>query len=79
MEQITLADIDNFIRDLKRQGADLSKYPVYLGDDEELNGIHNGWCIQQVDKTSEEDKDFVEMIQENYANNDFDKYAILIS
>lgn len=31
---------------------------VYLGDDDELNGVHDGWVATIIDTTNETDPDF---------------------
>ena len=48
----------------------LSKLRVYLGNDDELNGIHNGWYCELVEnKGEEEDNLIVDLINENIGNN----------
>ena len=86
MEQLTLGHILNFINVLKEDGmtmAEIKKLPVYLGDDDELNGIHCGWYTNLVDADNAEDEDSVytvELINENRCNIKLEKgKAILIS
>ena len=86
MEQLTLGDILNFIKMLKTDGMtdkEIRALPIYLGDDDELNGVHCGWYTNLVDADDAEDKDnvyIVELINENRCNIKLEKgKAILIS
>lgn len=86
MEQLTLGDILRFVKALKDGGMsakELQALPVYLGDDDELNGIHCGWYTNLVDVDDTEDVDniyTVELINENRCNIKLEKgKAILIS
>lgn len=86
MEQLTLGDILRFVKELKDRGMsakELQALPVYLGDDDELNGIHCGWYTNLVDADDTEDTDnvyTVELINENRCNIKLEKgKAILIS
>lgn len=78
MKQLRIIDIIGLINRLEREGMDIDEIiqlPIYLGDDEELNGIHNAWFCQMIDSRDNEDKYIMEMIDEN---NDHHK-IILIS
>lgn len=86
MKQLTVGDILAVIRELKDNGMSLKEIgslPVYLGDDDELNGIHCAWYTNLVDADNTEDEDnayTVEMINENRCNIKLEKgKAILIS
>ena len=85
MEQLTIGDILNFINELKKSGIttkEINAMPVYLGDDDELNGIHCGWYTNLVDSDNEDDEDntyTVEMINERRGNIPIKGKAILIS
>ena len=86
MKQLTLNDILVFANTLRHQGMTLDEIkalPVYLGDDDELNGIHCGWYTNLVDADDTEDEDnvyMVELINENRCNIKLEKgKAILIS
>ena len=79
MEQLTLKQIYDIAKKLVEQGEDLSKLPVYLGNDDELNGIHNGWCINLLDVKDEDSTDFVELIKEDFCTTDLKDKGILIS
>lgn len=85
MEQLTVENILAFINQLKDQGmtmAEIRKLPVYLGNDDELNGIHCGWYTNLVDADDTEDRDnvyTVELINEDSCNIKLEGKAILIS
>lgn len=68
--QLTMQSILEVALKLEEQGLDLSKLRVYLGNDDELNGIHNGWYCELVEnKGEEEDNLIVDLINENIGNN----------
>lgn len=70
MKQLTMNDIYNLCNMLQSRGYDLSKLRVYLENDDELNGIHNGWYCELVEnKGEEEDNLIVDLINENIGNN----------
>lgn len=70
MKQLTMNDIYNLCNMLQSRGYDLSKLKVYLGNDDELNGIHNGWYCELVEnKGEEEDNLIIDLINENGGNN----------
>lgn len=80
--QLTLKDIYDVAATLLKQGEDISKYPVYLGNDDELNGIHTGWYTNILDANDaeEENQCMIGMINEDCCNVKFTKgKAILIS
>ncbi len=83
MEQLTVRDILVFLNELKHQGMtmeEIKALPIYLGDDDELNGIHCGWYTNLVDTDNTEDKCLIELINENWGNHKLEKgKAILIS
>lgn len=69
-EQLTLKDIYDVAIGLRAIGEDLSKYPVYIGNDDELNGIHTGWFtnILDVDSDNEDNQYLIDMINEDCCN-----------
>lgn len=80
--QLTLKDIYDVAKELVEKGEDLINYPVYLGNDDELNGIHTGWYANILDvNDSEEDSQYmIGMINEDSCNVKFTKgKAVLIS
>ena len=58
---------------------EIIELPVYLGNDDELNGIHTAWYVQPVDPDKEDDADFVELINEDHHNIEIKGKSILIS
>ena len=55
MKQLTMKDILNLALELQNKGVNLSKLKVYLGDDDELNGVHNAWYCELVENNGEEE------------------------
>lgn len=75
-------DIYNLLKDLKSKGANLKNVNIYIGNDEELNGIHSAFCIDIINTLDKDDKDyFIEMINNDYTNIEYneEKINILIS
>ena len=85
MDQLTVKDLlialEAFRKNKGMSREELLKLPIYLGRDDELNGIHTGWCVDIIDTAlqTENDKYFVEMINEDRTNVPIDGKAILIS
>lgn len=73
MDQLTINDILYMVKVLKEERgmsmADILKLPVYIGDDDELNGIHCGWECCIVDADDSEDAYLIEMINDRSSNN----------
>ena len=85
MKQLTFGDILEFAEILKKEKglteAEVKALPVYIGDDDELNGVHCGWNCSIVDADDEYDSYVVEMINERSGNYKLEgrDSAILIS
>jgi hypothetical protein len=82
MKQLTLGAILNVVHFLKEEGMttkEIMDLPIYLGRDDELNGIHTGWYVNIVDPNNKDDVDLVELINEDYGNIKIEGKAILIS
>lgn len=80
MKQLKIKDLEKLIEKLKiKYPEDYKEIPVYLGEDDELNGIHTGWYCQEINEKNEEDKEFIELINEDYSNIEFKEKAVLIS
>ena len=68
--QLTMQSILEVALKLEEQGLDLSKIRVFLGNDDELNGVHNAWFCELVENDGEEENNcIVELINENIGNN----------
>lgn len=78
---LTLKDIYNTAQKLLKAGEKLEDYPIYLGDDDELNGIHNGWYLNllSVNNPDEDVQSLIEMINEDNHTTGFTNKGILIS
>lgn len=81
MKQLKFKDIlDLYFKLREKYGIDTTlQMPVYLGDDDELNGIHCAWYCEMLEAENEEDADFVELINENCCNLPLKDKGILIS
>lgn len=85
MKQLTFGNVLKFINELKKEGIPLEeiyKLPIYIGNDDELNGIHCAWYTNIVDSNDTEDEDneyIVEMINEDRCNIKLEGKALLIS
>lgn len=82
--QLKVGIILNVVNQLQAQGMKLSEIkelPVYIGNDDELNGIHMAWYAQLVDANVKNGNDeyLVEMINEDHHNTKLTDKAILIS
>ena len=68
--QLTMQSILEVALKLEEQGLDLSKIRVFLGNDDELKGVHNAWFCELVENDGEEENNFiVDLINENIGNN----------
>lgn len=68
--QLTMQSILEVALKLEEQGLDLSKIRVFLGNDDELNGIHNAWFCELVENDGEEENNcIIDLINENIGNN----------
>ena len=77
-DQFTLGDLAYCLARAQRKYPDnWQDIPVYLGDDDELNGIHCCWYGQLINGTSS----FAEMINDDGSNNHIEKDedALLLS
>ena len=82
MKQLKLGEILCLVSNLKKEGMtikEITELPVYIGNDDELNGIHTAWYIQTINPDNENDTDFVELINEDYHNIEIKSKSILIS
>lgn len=84
MEQLTMGEILKLAVALQNNGMtaeEIANLPVYIGNDDELNGIHCAWCTGIVDADkNDENTILVEMINERHGNYKLEKgKAILIS
>ena len=75
-------DIYNLLILLKKKGIKLKDVNVYIGNDNELNGIHTAFCLDSINGLEKDDKDYiVDMINNDVGNIEYNdkKYNILIS
>lgn len=82
MKQLTIKAIKEVIAELKAAGhtaQEIEEMPIYIGRDDELNGIHTAWYANIIKDDNEDDQYFIEMINEDCCNIKFSGKAILIS
>lgn len=82
MNQLTMGVILQLAVKLQKEGMttkEISDLPIYIGNDDELNGIHTAWYGQLIDSDAEKDADFTELINEDPHNYTLKGKAILIS
>lgn len=83
MEQMTIKKLYKRLKEIQRKlcltDKDFEKLPIYLGDDDELNGIHCAWYCEDIDADNEDDEDVVDMINESICNEPLHGKGILIS
>ena len=83
MERLVFGNLLDFAKELEREGMSMDEIrslPVYLGDDDELNGIHCGRYRQVIDANDLDDSNFVKLINESRGYISLEKgKAILIS
>lgn len=82
MEQLKVNDIFDCVNRLMKKGMqyhDIMKLPIYIGDDDELNGVHCGWYVELVDTKDKDCEDIIQMINEDFGNHKIKEKAILIS
>ena len=82
MKQLTMGAILQLAADLQNEGMaikEIAALPIYIGNDDELNGSHTGWYGQLIDSDAEKDADFTELINDDMHNYMLKGKAILIS
>ena len=80
--QLKMENIFALCEELEKKGMtkdEIKELPIYLGDDDELNGIHTGWYADFIDVDDEINEDIVALINENGHNITLNSTAILIS
>ena len=85
MKQLKFGDIMAFAKKLQKEGMNLGEIyelPIYIGNDDELNGVHTAWYTNLVDSNDTQNEDdvcTVELINEDGHNIKLEGKAILIS
>lgn len=80
MEQLKVKEFLLMLEEAKKQyGEKVLDMPIYIGDDDELNGIHCAWGCDVLSKDEPDSKWLIEMIDERAGNKPFKKNGILIS
>ena len=82
MDQLKLGTILVLATELQKKGMtteEIMNMPIYIGDDDELNGIHCAWYAETIEPNDENSADLVEMINETSGNYEVKGKSILIS
>ena len=82
LKQLKMKDITNYIIELKNEGMSLeeiNELPIYLGNDDELNGVHCGRYFELIDSKDKEDDFVIDMINNDSLNIKLNGKGILIS
>ena len=83
IEQLTVKELyirlEQVRKELGLTGEEFEKLPIYLGDDDEMNGIHCAWYCEGINSDNEDDEDIVDMINERSGNVELNGKGILIS
>lgn len=84
MEQLRLKNIVGLYVDLRNKGMseeEVLDLPIYIGNDDELNGIHTAWYCEKLDSEDKnENMDYLmELINEDCHNRKLNGKGILIS
>ena len=82
MKQLVVKDIFDCVNRLQKRGmnfVDIMELPIYLGDDDELNGVHNGWYCELIDSNDVDSEGVIELINDNCGTTQLNGKGILIS
>lgn len=72
-----LSVIDSYKKEEMTQ-KEIDSLKIYIGRDEELNGIHLGWNIDLIKENDKHSQDYINIINEDCCNRPFTESAILI-
>lgn len=79
MAQLTLGDILQNLIESGMTQDEINKLPIYIGDDEELNGVHAAFYTDVVDPDDENSEYYISLIEDSFSGAELDGKAILIS
>ncbi len=78
---LSKGELLSVVDDLKKNGMvqkEINSLKIYIGRDEELNGIHLGWNIDLIKENDKHSQDYIDIINEDCCNRPFEKSAIII-
>lgn len=78
---LTVGELLSVIDSYKKEGMtqkEIDSLKIYIGRDEELNGIHLGWNIDLIKENDKHSQDYINIINEDCCNRPFEKSAIII-
>ena len=78
--QLTAGQLAKLLQALKAEYANWEYIPIYLGDDDEINGVHCCWNSVIVPESHEDKEYWRGLINENYGNNELgaDEVGIIL-
>ena len=83
MDNLTIGDILKKVKEIKEEKGltdkEISEIPVFIGDDDELNGIHTAWFAQKIERANSDDSDLFLMIEDRSGNIEPANISFLIS
>jgi hypothetical protein len=74
-----MEDVYKLCEKLKANGHNLKDIKVYLGNDDELNGIHAAWCIDTLSPNCLGHKYMIDLINEDSNNPKVTDLSVLLS
>lgn len=80
--QLKVKNITEVLKLLKKAGMsdeEIGEMPVYIGNDEELNGIHQAFYVEDINDSYDDCGDIIDLIENDCCNGIFVGKAILIS
>ena len=78
--QLTIGDLERKIAVIKAAYPNCQDFPVYIGNDDELNGVHCAWNINRIPVASKDKNGWRDLINYDYCNHKLedDKQALII-
>lgn len=79
MQQLRFKDLAKLFEELKKKYTieEIMEMPIYIGDDDELNGVHTAWFCEEINKDKEDPINI--LINRDVNNKPLKDKAILIS
>lgn len=82
-KQLTVGDILRLIAKKKAilglTDEEVNKIPIYVSDDDELNGIHTAYNAIVITTDDEDCEDLIQLIEDNCLNKKVEGLSILIT
>lgn len=80
MQQLKFKELAKLFDELKKKYKieEIMEMPIYIGDDDELNGVHTAWYCYEIKDKDKDSEDVIKMIKGNNTNVEFKDKAIFI-